>query len=419
MVPRTFVEQTREVSSIKRARCRLLEMTSYSGGVSWLDVDGPDVTPGMVWSLKSRKRKGERELLIQSSLDEDFSCACTIRQTAGSLRSTIVAETHRCRANSMQRRGLHPFDDWEKQSVWQQRQCETLQTVLRGRYIISIDASVLHDSGTDPCWYVALNWEQEREQQGSKHLYDKLQSTSVPKAVLAVEVKHAVLAFGEGGDSLDKNLEVALHMSRASLAQVNNILRRNTSNTYCILGQVPGEFLGELTKCNGNTDQLLGSFLETSRASFTPEHANMTLVIRKAARYILDVGMCQLKVSQRVLHFWECAGYNLHIKQIGSSAALALFERNLEILRQSLRADITSIRPDSETLSNELLTTADAFLNVASVGTILGQRVHESFLLHTDNEHFWIDILCCSVKSPQPLISNTELRCLPFHRRII
>jgi hypothetical protein len=417
MVPRTFIEQTREINSVKRARCRLLEVTSR--GVSWLDVDGPDFTPGMIWSLKSRKRKGERELLMQSSLDEDFSCACTIRPTLGSLRSTIVAETHKCRVNTIQRQGLHPFDDWEKQGVLQQQRCEALQKILRGHYIISIDASVLHDSGSKPCWHVALNWEQEHEQRGSNHLYDKLQSTSVPKAVLAVEVKHAVHAFGIGGDFLDKNLALAVHMSSASLARVNDILRLNTSITHGIGGQVPVEFVLEIAKCTGDTNRLLMSFLESSRASFTPEHANMTLVVRNAAQYILDVGTCQLKVSKRVLHFWECVGYNLHIKQIGPDAPLASLERNLEILRQSLRTDISSIRPDSETLSHDLLTTADAFLNVASIGTILSQRVHETFLLHTATEHFWVDILCCSVKSPQPLISNTELHCLPVHRRFI
>jgi hypothetical protein len=390
MVPRTSLSRLRETSSRTKIHCRVL-----TSGIEWIDTDATQATSGQQWSTL----RTEREIRIESNLNEDYSCICLIRSTGDALRGTPVFKIHGCKAHDRERNGLHPIQGWLAHAVSRHKKCKRLESVLQGHYIMSIDASILHDTSGQPCWQVAL----QTQTAPGVHFYEKLQSLSVPKAVLAVEAKHVVVAFGAAGDVIEGSMQAALHLAFVALTKVR---ASNLTNITGLYGELPLEFKSTIETCVAKTDMLLELFLHSSRVSFTPDHANLTLVIRSAARYVLDIGSCQLRSAEKVLHFWECVGDALHFRQHAPDAPLALLQRRLSTLNSQLMEKV-----DDEALCHELLALADAVLKVATMSSSLAVSNISS------STYVWIDILCCTIRSPYALVQTDSISCRPLHTR--
>ena len=162
---------------------------------------------------------------IESRLDENWSCKCSVQSTDGALRGSVVVEVLACRAHQRQREGLHPRQGWLAHTSANVRRCAQLETALHGMHVLAADPSVLTERGPErrTCWHVALTQEHERAR-GGLHLFDRLTASGVPKAVLAVELKHAVMSMGAAGDALEEAHDralVAVSYARGRVARMD------------------------------------------------------------------------------------------------------------------------------------------------------------------------------------------------------
>ena len=193
--------------------------------------------------------------------------------------------------------------------------------------------------------------------------------------------------------------------------------------------------------CPGPYDWRLEEFLHTYGVAFTPEVANVTMVVRAGVRHVLEVAWCQFRLAERVLHFWECVAQSIHIRHVSPDALLGGMRRNVLTLERALSHDVVAARPDPETLCRHLLSVADAALQLASASTDVTRRVYNTTAPMAYNDtnstygnssygnssygnstksaygaDVWVDTWCCALRRPEAMI-NSSLTCPPMHRR--
>jgi hypothetical protein len=330
-------------------------------------------------------------LKIQSSNDEDWRCACDVSATTGALRNTGVLLVTGCspiHADS----GLHPEQGWHTHRNDQRVKCEALQTTLKHAMVIAAERGILAQPG--PCWKSAI---ERPARPATIHLYDEFGKNNVPKAVLAVEIKHAILSMNSATAALVHAQTHALAWAQYALQQ----LRLGNSTV-----QLPDAINHTQDQCRSDYSRLLVEFLETDDLAFTPEFANLTLVVHQSVAYVLSQALCQIAFIRRVLLFWECSCNVLHVRCAAPDGVIHAFYREVNQLQRALMH-----RSDAGNICTQMLAVASSSLTVATLATQNIDYLKDTSKDLLDQPSTAASVWCCSLQKPTPLIQMPDIKC--------
>ena len=302
---------------------------------------------------------------------------------------------------------------WQAHLAERAEHCERLEAVLAQHVFVVTDEHLLDEP---ECGLAALRHEHARRSQDAAHVYDLLEYSGPPKAVVATGLKRAVASVFAAQDVLAHVHAGAVQTVQAAATHADHNRTRHprwTGNaTFMTEARVRG------AECPAPRDDLLRRFLHT-RVGYTPQHANLTRVARAVARHLVAVTECQLETARTLARFWECAAgaWNVVVEGTGALAGWELAARALE---SALQVDEHAERPQAWVLADEVRSVADAAVTAmartssATVVTDAIKRYHEGRTAAVVARR-WLDTLCCGFVGPAPLVDAPFDGCVPAH----
>jgi hypothetical protein len=230
-----------------------------------------------------------------------------------------------------------------------------------------------------------------------------------------MSVKRAVTNVAIAQDVLEQIHERAIgtvQLAAARSSYKNASRPRWTGNASFLADAQGGD-----PRCTAHHDDVLRKFMESS-VVYTPQHANLTRIVRAAARHVDAMTHCQLALARTLARFWECAGVAWNVVVDGALAVVG-WENAVRDLEGAMHADRHAARPEpwklADTIAGVSTAAVSALARTPSAEMVMaGIRVHEN---QTDAAvaRRWLDTLCCAFVAPAPLVDADFVGCTPAH----
>ena len=284
--------------------------------------------------------------------------------------------------------------------------------------VLSLQDIVLTDEhllDASDCDQAALRYEERRRLDDYSHALDVITYRGPPKGVVATSTKRSVANVAIAQDVLEHTFQRAVDVLRLAT------IRARSSNSSLHRWGGNASFLADARTidpmCPAPKDDVLRDFLE-SIVSYTPQHANLTRVVRAAARHVYAMSLCQVSLWRSLSRFWECTGTAWNVITDGTLAIVG-WENSLRELDIAIQVDVHAPRPEAWKIAESIASVSTAAVSALSRHpvaelVISGLRVYEN---RTDSSvsQRWLDTLCCGFVRPDPVVVAEFDGCTPAH----